>query len=195
MSISSFFEAFCLVRIAAKKKCMLFPVAGILQGLKMSKSPMGTLLQRFTCISLLTCAVFLGHGKLQAQVNYLEPIGGTEVELFFFLNAEPGSDLFQRDGQQLKLEEDGMDATYTVTRGKVTNVAYHQIFTSSAKAEQAYLHIRKFMESKGMKIQDVREAVAHRVVSGAGGGMNGTLILVPIAGGGYHVNAEISAMR
>jgi hypothetical protein len=161
---------------------------------------MGALIQRFTCVCSLVCLSLLGTGMLRAQqINYLEPIGGTEVELFFFLNAEPGSDLLQRDGQTLKFAEDSegssMDATYTVTRGKVTNVAYHHIFTSSAKAEQAYLHLRKFMESKGMEIQNVREATAHRVVGGAGNGMNGTLILVPVAGGGYHVNAEISAMR
>ena len=149
--------------------------------------------------ALLLCLAFLtiagGSQVLVAQVDYLRPIGGSEVELLWHLDAGPESGNLLRDGQNLKLSIDGIDATYTLSRGRVTRVVYHERFATMAQAESAAAKIRKFMEDKGMTLQDMHQGTSHRVVSAAGGGMNGTMITRVMDGGGFQVNADISAMH
>lgn len=144
---------------------------------------------------MATMALVLLHHNLNAQVDYLRPIGGSEVELLWQLDASPESGNMLRDGQNLRLRLDGIDATYTLSRGRVTRVVYHERFASMADAEAAAAKIRKFMMDKGMAVRELHQGASHRVLNAAGGGMNGTMITRVMDGGGFQVNADISAMH
>jgi hypothetical protein len=146
-------------------------------------------------ICLAVALVGFSAVSVKGQTDYLEPIGGSEVELFFHLDSDQGVPAMDQNGTLLKLERDGFDATYTLAKGKVTNVSYHQSFTSASKAEEAFAEIKRFIESKGMKITSLLTSKERQVVCGDGNNMHSTLIVTQVSGGGYRLNAEISAMR
>lgn len=147
------------------------------------------------CWILVATIVLLAGNAAKAQTDYLEPIGGSEVELYFYLNADPQADGLLRDGGLLELTAQNIHATYTLQRGKVSDITYHQAFSSAELAEEAYLRIRHFLLARGLLLTDIRESANHHIVSGAGNGMTGTLMMVPRVGGGVAIDAQISARQ
>jgi hypothetical protein len=137
-----------------------------------------------------------GIGNLYAQaIDYLKPIGGSDVELFFQLDVLPAQGELRHDGEKIKLVTEEVDATYTLSRGKVTHVSYIEDFRKQDAADEAFRKVRQFMESSGIRMKDVGGTTGHRVTSGEGNGMHGSLLLIPAAGGGFRLNAEIFAQR
>ena len=157
-------------------------------------SPIAIYARACSLFAFSFCA--FGIGNLQAQaIDYLKPIGGSDVELFFQLDVLPAQGQLRHDGEKIKLITDEIAATYTLSRGKVTHVSYFEDFGKQDVADDAFRQVRQFMESSGIRMKDVGEMTGHRVTSGEGNGLHGSLLLIPSAGGGFRLNAEIFAQK
>ncbi|MEM0996282.1 MAG: hypothetical protein AAGN35_04345 [Bacteroidota bacterium] len=163
-----------------------------MQKLLIEMSLKTTNIQRTCGLLLLLSGLFwqVGH----AQVGYLEQVGGSEVELMMFLQSGDHERIVERDGSLINLENQNIQATYTVQRGSVVHVSFHQSFGNEADVLGAYDSVRKYLETLGVGLQAMRGQESYRLVTGEGNGLRSTLVITSDSGH-YRLNAEIIAVR
>lgn len=150
--------------------------------------------------SLLVLLLSIGSGTWMTfyaqtiQENFLEQVGGSEVELMMFLKGGEGKSEITHNGSLVGIEESDRGATYTVQRGMVVHVNFHQSYSTEADAQAAFDDAKSFLQERGVEMQVMRGQQNYRLMSGEGNGLRSTLVITS-GGNQYRLNAEIVAIR
>lgn len=150
--------------------------------------------------SVLILLLCLGRGRwtsLSAQVvpeNFLEQVGGSEVELMMFLKGGEHKDEIKRNGSLIGIEEGDLAASYTIQRGLVVHVNFHQSYSTEGAAQAAFEDAKAFLQERGVEMQVMRGQDHYRLMSGEGNDLRSTLVITS-NGGKYRLNAELVAIR
>jgi hypothetical protein len=157
-----------------------------------------------TCKTILTTAIFLllliGNGivadmKAQSNLeNFLEQVGGSEVELMMFLKGGENKDAVTRNGALIGIEGKDQGATYTIQRGLVVHVNFQQSFPTEEAAQAAFDNAKSFLEERGVEMQVMRGQNHYHLMTGEGNGLRSTLVTTS-GGSQYRLNAEVIAIR
>lgn len=137
--------------------------------------------------------LFLPTGLLFSQNAYLEPMGGTEVELFYHLDQAAGLGM-QRNGGDISFKGGDLNAVYTISRGKVVEVHFDQLFPNKESATQTFDKTLVLLQERGIPMKVIPTSQLARILRGEGNGLRSSLVLVPCPKG-YRLEASIAEMH
>lgn len=138
--------------------------------------------------------VCINCSALPAQPNYLEFVGGSEIELKMAMEPAGTDGVTKMQGSQYLVESKDANVTYTLREGRVTDVSLNQFFNDLVAAEKAFEKAKSYLQARGLGMNAERYRGTHKVYSGSGNGYSSTMTCTP-ENGRYRLDISFSMIN